>query len=115
MLGLLGSKAEIMARAVRDNLADSLSTLPYLIDQQNPASLHFFFANLTYMRKELFPSAIQAYQQWSESGDLSALTDLTQRSVHHWQQTVQSVLEISERSEQNPATEIVNLIEHSTF
>lgn len=115
MLGLLGSKAELMARAVRDHLADSLSTLPYLIEQNNPASIHFYFANLTYMRKELFPSAIQAYQHWSESGHLTALTNLTQQSTQHWQKTMLSILEINDRSEKNSATRIIQLIEQSKF
>lgn len=115
MLRLLGSKAELMARAVRDHLADSWSTLPFLIEQQNPAALHFFFANLTYMRKELFPTAIQAYQQWAESGDISVLSNLTEPSAEHWYKTVQSVLAISEQSDQNPASEIISLIEQSPF
>ncbi len=113
MIKLLGSKAELMARAVRDHLADCISTLPYLIEKQNPASIHFFFANLTYMRKDIFPSAINAYQQWANSGDISVLTDLTQRSASHWQQTMQSILEINQLNAQNPATEIMTLIESS--
>jgi len=115
MLGLLGSKAELMARAVRDHLADSLTTLPYLVEQHNPACLHFYFANLTYMRKEIFPSAISAYQHWSKTGDLSAFTDLTQQSTLHWNKTLDSILKISQQKKQNPASEIIALIEQSKF
>ncbi len=115
MLGLLGSKAELMSRAVRDHLADSLTTLPCLIEQKNPACLHFYFANLTYMRKELFPSAVSAYQHWSKTGDLSPLTDLTQLSTQHWNKTVGSILEVNQQKKQNPASEIISLIEQSTF
>jgi len=115
MLGLLGSKAELMARAVRDHLADCLSTLPFLLEQQNPAALHFYFANMTHIRKEMFPSSIQAYQQWASSGKTSSLADMTQAAAKHWQKTLQSILAIAEMDAQNPATKIVTLIEQSRF
>ncbi len=115
MLGLLGSKAELLARAVRDHLADSLTTLPWLIEQDNPAALHFYFANLTYMRKELFPSAIEAYQHWSETGKTRRLLDLTQGAVDHWRQTLQSILDVAGQNPQNPANPLVELIEQSRF
>ena len=115
MLGLLGSKAELLARSVRDHLADSLTTLPYLIEQNNPASLHFYFANLTYMRKELFPSAMAAYQHWSDSGKTDALLDLTHGAADHWRKTLQSILAVATQNPQNPAQSIVELIEQSRF
>ncbi len=115
MLGLLGSKAELLARSVRDHLADCRTTLPYLIEQNNPASLHFYFANLTYMRKELFPSAVEAYQQWSENGEIRTLQELTQCAADHWQQTLQLILAVAEQNPQNPASQIVDLIEQSRF
>jgi hypothetical protein len=115
MLGLLGSKAELLARSVRDHLADCLTTLPYLIEHNNPASLHFYFANLTYMRKELFPSAVAAYQHWSESGKTDALHDLTHSAADHWHKTLQSILAVAAQNPQNPAPSIVELIEHSRF
>jgi hypothetical protein len=115
MLGLLGSKAELLARAVRDNLADSLYTLPFLIKQGNEASLHFYFANLTSLRKQIFPSAVQAYQRWSESNDLSYLSDLAQQSMDHWTKTMHSILAIATATEQNPAPRIVEAIENATL
>ena len=62
------SRAEIMVRAVRDHLADALSTLPGLLQENRGASLHFYMANLTAMRKELFPSFAHAYKIWNDSG-----------------------------------------------
>lgn len=115
MLGLLGSKAELMARAVRDHLADSLATLPFLIEQNNPASLHFYFANLTYMRKELFPTAMNAYQHYAKTGETSALADMAQDAATHWRQTLQSILALAAQNPQNPATEILNLTENARF
>jgi hypothetical protein len=115
MLGLLGSKAELLARAVRDNLADSLYTLPFLIKQGNEASLHFYFANLTSLRKQIFPSAVQAYQHWSETSDLSCLSDLAQQSVDHWTKTIHSILAITTGTEQNPAPRIIETIENANL
>lgn len=117
MLKLLGSKAELMARAVRDNLADSLTTLPYLVEKNNPASLHFYFANLTYMRKELFPTAIQAYQRWSETGagDLSAFSRLTEAAAQHWTKTVEKILEVEGQNKKDLASNIIQLIEQEKF
>lgn len=115
MPGLFGSKAELLARAVRDNLADCLYTLPFLIDQGNEASLHFYFANLTSLRKQIFPSAIQGYQHWAQSGDLSVLTDLAQRSADHWSHTIHSILAIASETEQNPAPRIIEAIENASL
>ena len=113
MLGLLGSKAELMARAVRDHLADCLSTLPFLIEQGNPASLHFYFANLTHIRKDLFPSAMSAYQHWRQEGDLSLLRDLPDKSALHWDKTLRSLLAIHPRNSENLGPELIDLIEQS--
>lgn len=115
MLKLLGTKAELLARGVRDHLADCLHTLPFLIEQENPASIHFYFANLTHMRKDLFPSAMQAYKKWAHSNDFAPLVDLTQQAVIHWDKTLHAILAIDLSSEQNPESEIVDLIEQSKY
>jgi hypothetical protein len=115
MLGLLGTKAELLARAVRDHLADGLYTLPFLIDKNNPATLHFYFANLTHIRKQLFPSAMEAYQRWNETEDLTELSDLAQQSVDHWSKTLQRILAIAAGTEQNPAARIVEAIESANL
>ncbi len=61
LLRLTPSRAEIQARALRDILADNLSTLPALIADDNWPSLHFFFANFSGMRRHLFPRLREAY------------------------------------------------------
>ena len=78
------TQAEIMARAVRDHLADAISTLPALLEQNNEASIHFYFANLTSMRKLIYPSLQNAYQHWVESHDLSKLNNTVNKSRTHW-------------------------------
>ncbi len=77
--------AEIMARAVRDHLADTLSTLPKLLQDNNKASIHFYFANLTSMRKLIFPLLQDAYRQWLQNGDTGALSHGVELGQLHWQ------------------------------
>ena len=115
MMKLLGTKAELLARSVRDHLADCLRTLPFLIAHEKAAALHFYFANLTHMRKQLFPSAMSAYQHWSETGNLKPLIELSTKATLHWEKTLCSILEIDSRNEQNPAPEIVSLVEQSPY
>ena len=90
------SKAEWIVRAVRDHLADSLSTLPSLLETNNEASLHFYFANFTGMRRELFPEAVLAYQSWIESGNLTSLKDIVQRGQQRWHSLAQQILALHE-------------------
>lgn len=78
------SKTELQIRAVRDHLADCISTLPALLEKENIPSLHFYFANFTAMRKELFPSAISAYQQWVKTGSLSHLDEIASSGKQYW-------------------------------
>ena len=49
-------RSELLLRAVRDNLADCLVTLPSLIERAAWPSLLFWLANLDGMRRELFPA-----------------------------------------------------------
>jgi len=100
------SNAEFIARAVRDNLADCLITLPALIETENTASLHFYFANFNGMRKELFPEALQAYQNWLDSGSLSALDDVCLYGRQHWQTIAEKILHLYQDHANNLARDI---------
>jgi hypothetical protein len=88
LLALAQTPAELMARAVRDHLADALVTLPRLLErpavETQPAALHFYIGNLTNMRKSIFPSLTLAYEGWREDGDLGALRQLAERGRDHW-------------------------------
>lgn len=95
------SKAEWIVRAVRDHLADSLSTLPRLLETQNEASLHFYFANFTGMRRELFPEAVMAYQTWIESGNLALLNDISQHGQQRWLALAQQILALHETNNES--------------
>ena len=89
-----GRRAEILARAVRDNLADCLSTLPRLIEREAVGSLHFFFANFEGMRGNLFPLLTQAYRGWRESGNFAPLQDAVRAGEAHWHRVALSLLQV---------------------
>jgi len=94
LLGLTGTQAEVMARAVRDHLADCVSTWPALIEDRNEASLHFFFANFSAMRKKLFPGAMSVYEQWVRDGNLQSMRSLVVRARKHWLEIAGRMLDI---------------------
>jgi len=87
------SKLELMLRSVRDLLADCLSTLPTLLEQNNPASLHFYFSNLSHMRKALSPRLMPAYENWVTNHDLSTLNAYAKQGAVHWRRLCTSVLD----------------------
>jgi hypothetical protein len=98
MTGLARTQAEIMLRAIRDHLADSLTTLPVLIEQNNKASIHFYFGNMTAMRKQLAPALVDAYKKWHETGETEQLKMLIDQSWQHWQNLALSVNELYSNS-----------------
>ncbi len=107
------TKAEIMARAVRDHLADAISTLPVLFETQQQASMHFYFANLTSMRQLIFPTLLDAYRQWMDNGDIEILKRLIDTSALHWRQLAEQMLEMHRRYGENSHERIEQLVEHN--
>lgn len=106
------TKGEIMARAARDILADCLVTLPRLVDRENAAALHFYFASFGGMRRYLFPEAHAAYQRWVESGDLEALRQLARDGTKRWLGTTRQMLELHRQFGAESGTAIENLLDH---
>lgn len=100
------SRAEIMARAIRDNLADCLSTLPALLEQQDPASLHFYFGNFKAMRKELFPGLHDAYQQWVNNEHITKIESVVQQGARHWFDLAKRILELFQKHGNNSMLDI---------
>ena len=82
--GFTGRRAELFARAARDNLADCLVTLPVLLERNAVASIHFLFSNFDGMRRELFPRVARAYEAWREGDDGYALHDAIVAGRKHW-------------------------------
>ena len=87
------TKLEFLARAARDLLADTLVTLPTLVEQDNTPALHVYFANFSGMRKHLAPGLDNAYQQWMASGNVTAFKEQIKRGQDHWQETSMKVLD----------------------
>jgi hypothetical protein len=91
------SQAELMARAVRDHLADCLSTLPALFDlleHGQAARWHFYIGNLRGMRKHLFPSLDAAYRVWLADGGSQPLRELAERGCGHWLEVARRMLDV---------------------
>ena len=85
MLGQFTSRhAELLARAVRDHLADCLVTLPTLLEREAIGSLHFYLANLSGLRRALFPALPQAYENWLGDRNPALLADTVSRAEAHW-------------------------------
>ncbi len=111
ILNLPRSRTEIMARAVKDLLADCLSTLPGLIENYNPASLHFYAANLIAMRKELFPSFLNAYQTWVDTNNLKPLKLIVAKGVKHWTSLAHDMLDCYQDMDPDDLSRLENLVQ----
>ncbi len=94
LLSVMRSRAEIIARAVRDLYADCLSTLPGLIEQGEPATLHLFFANFVGMRRKLYPELAEAYRRWAETGDLGILRQAAGEGLERWRRMAQTLIDL---------------------
>jgi hypothetical protein len=113
LISLPRSRVEFMARAVRDHLADSLSTLPHLLNKGEPASLHLYIANLAGMRKELAPTLKQAYEHWLETDDLSKLEEVVETGQRHWRDTAENLLGLYEQQGLQGMKQMQEMLEQS--
>ncbi len=105
------SKTEFMLRAVRDHLADSLTTLPHLVSDANDAAIHFYFANLANMHKHLFPALMQAYETWLIRGRREAIEELVPASEAHWDAMANRALELYRKDPDDFAAPLQALFE----
>ena len=106
-----GARLELMLRALKDFYADALHTLPALIAQDNHASIYFYAANMSALRKQLSPSFMRAYQQWDASKDPSPLHDWLERAAPHWRRVIHQVLRLNHQGCSESAIE--NYIERN--
>ena len=75
---------ELMLRSIRDNLADCIMTIPSIIENLEPARLHFYIANMGNMRKVLFPALREAYDSWLIDNSTKHFESLAQAGQNHW-------------------------------
>jgi hypothetical protein len=94
LAAVMRSRAEIMARAVRDLYADCLSTLPGLLARENSAAIHFYFANFTGMRRMLFPELAVAYQAWLDNSDSAELHRVGAAGCVKWQVAARRMIDL---------------------
>jgi hypothetical protein len=80
--GFAGKRAELLARAVRDNLADCLVTLPALLQRDATDSLHFWFSTFDGLRRELFPRLVDAYRSTVGAGDTALIAAAVAGRTH---------------------------------
>ena len=78
------SGLELKLRAIKDHIADAISTLPGLLEKENIPALHFYFANFTGMRKEIFPEAVDAYNEWVNTKNLNVIEKLSNMGKTRW-------------------------------
>ncbi|MGD9788743.1 MAG: Sfum_1244 family protein [Sulfuricellaceae bacterium] len=112
LLTLSATQAELVARAVRDHLADSLCALPSLLERNSAASLHFYFANYRGMRRELYPELLSAYQHWAEDGKTRLLLDTIKRGRDRWQAAAEELLRLYRDHGPAAATPISELLKN---
>jgi len=115
LMNLPPSQGEIMLRAVRDNIADMLSTLPELVNRNEPAQMHFYFANLSSMRKAIFPSLVTAYTDWLTSHNTSKLNKLIPQARDHWINMAEQMIELYRKHNGSAHTHMESLINNNTL
>lgn len=108
------TKGEIVARAVRDILADCLSTLPKLIERENIPALHFYFASFSGIRRHLYPELIDAYRRWTENGNNTMLLQVVVEGEQRWLATAVKILALHQRHGPDTGTAIEQLLETPT-
>lgn len=116
LLALAHTPAEIQARAIRDLIADCSRTLPTLVAQGEPASIHFLIGNFSNMRKSLSPALLRGYQDWVEGRTNSAeLSRIAQRGADHWRALAREMLAIFRREPADLPATIRQQVEQNTF
>ncbi len=108
--GFTHKHAELLARSVRDNLADCLSTLPALIENQAWCSLHYYMAEFDGLRLVLFPRLTKAYRNWRESGRPDALIEAVSAGQQHWLKQAEMLLEFYRKDPQAAQAQVQELL-----
>jgi len=89
------TRGEPVARAVRDLLADCLSTLPVLLERANLPALHFYFATFDAPRRQLFPQALEAYEHFLRCGALDRLWQVVREGEERWLECARGLLALN--------------------
>ena len=95
VLSVSRTRSEPVARAVRDLLADCLSTLPGLLERANLPALHFYFATFDAPRRQLYPQALDAYEHYLRCGDLDGLWQAAREGKERWLAAARGLLALN--------------------
>ncbi len=110
LASLKRTKAEFLARAARDNFADCLITIPNLVKQDNIPALHFYFANFTGLRREMFPEAQAAYLRWIGGAGKHVLIDMCAQGVANWGGMLERMVQSFSDAPENIDTAIESML-----
>ncbi len=113
LMALPAHRTQLLVRMVRDNLADCLATLPALRDNSSTASLHFYMATLSNLRKHHFPALVAGYQHWHETGEYTFLEQAMTQGHGHWLQIAREALHLFMEQDAAAESAIVSLIEEN--
>jgi len=86
------TRGEPAVRAIRDLLADCLSTLPALLERANLPALHFHFASFDAPRRQMFPQALDAYEEFLRDGTTQRLATVVGEGTERWLATAGELL-----------------------
>ncbi len=112
--GLHDRRTELHVRGVRDLLADCRVTLPTLLQRQDAAALHFWFANFDGLRAELAPRLARAYEAWCAGAGAAWLKEAVAAGAAHWQWVCEQVLELHRRHGEAAQPHIRALLESAS-
>lgn len=110
LAGFTHKHAEMLARSVRDNLADCLSTLPAIIENEAWCSLHYYMAEFDGLRLVLFPRLTEAYKAWRENGRPDGLVAAIIDGRRHWLKQAEMLLEIHRNDQKSAQPRILELL-----
>jgi len=105
-------KAEYLLRAVRDLLADCLSTLPGLLREPDDTTVHYFFAGFSGLRRHLAPDAVHAYQQWAANDDRRVLEQYAATGATLWLNTAHQLLDLHKKFGDQAGPQIEAFLQH---
>ena len=91
-LALDQRRTDLLVRAVRDHIADLEVTLPTLLDRDDAAALHFWFANYEGVREQLFPSLAAGYAAWRVGDGGQAMRRAAAAGAAHFRALASQVL-----------------------
>lgn len=105
-------KLELLLRAIRDLYADSISTLPKIIQQGDEASLYFYIGNLSYLRKDLYPKLLASYEQWQETKDFKHIQTQLSGDCDHWLNICLQALKLTNEHPVQAEKDLISYIEN---